>query len=118
MSLTILRMQPHGILQSRKTRVVGLLLTNMHNDFFGPLLSGIESVVRLNGYNLIVATYRYNIDGDESRAPIGAHNSDGLFVFADSLNDQQLRQLFEKKFPIVFNSPDSACRFGYSICNG
>ena len=95
---------PHAAarhLASRKTRIIGLLLTNMHNDFFGPLLSGIETIVRMQGYNLIVATYRHDVDGDGDRTPIGAHNSDGLLVFADSLDDHQLRQLYEKNFPIV-----------------
>jgi LacI family transcriptional regulator len=95
---------PHAAarhLASRKTHVIGLLLTNMHNDFFGPLLSGIETVIRLKGYNLIVATYRRDVDGDGERMPIGAHNSDGLLVFADSLDDRQLRQLYEKNFPVV-----------------
>src|SRR5919109_2218736 len=50
-----LKYMPHAAarhLASRKTRVVGLLLTNMNNDFFAPLLNGIEQVVRKNGYNL------------------------------------------------------------------
>ena len=37
--------------------MVGLLLNNLHNDFFVPLLNGVESVVSQKGYNLIVATY-------------------------------------------------------------
>ena len=52
---------PHATarqLATRKTRVIGLLLTNMIHDFFAPLLSGIELVVSQNGYNLLVATYR------------------------------------------------------------
>ena len=95
---------PHAAarhLASRKTRIIGLLLTNMHNDFFGPLLSGIETVVRMKGYNLIVATYRRDTNGHNENNPIGVHNSDGLLVFADSLDDDQLRDFYEKKFPIV-----------------
>ena len=95
---------PHAAarhLASRKTRVIGLLLTNMHNDFFGPLLSGIETVVRKKGYNLIVATYNHITDGDSDQTPIGIHNSDGLLAFANSLSDNQLRKFYEKKFPIV-----------------
>ncbi len=95
---------PHAAarhLATHKTLVIGLLLTNMHNDFFGPLLSGIESAVRENGYNLIVATYRPSIDKNEYQPPIGPHNTDGLLVFADSLDDNQLSQLYEKNFPLV-----------------
>ena len=61
--LTELRYVPHAAarnLASRKTRVIGLLLNNLHNDFFVPLLNGVEAVVREKGYNLIVATYHAN----------------------------------------------------------
>lgn len=94
---------PHAAarhLATRKTRIVGLLLTNMHNDFFAPLLSGIESVVSQHGYNLLVATHRIALNGD-FQPPIGPHNTDGLLVFADSLKDEQLYQLHKKKFPVV-----------------
>jgi LacI family transcriptional regulator len=58
-----MRYVPHAAarnLASRKTRVIGLLLNNLHNDFFVPLLNGVEAVVRKKGYNLIVATYHAN----------------------------------------------------------
>src|SRR6185503_2453829 len=41
-------------LASRKTRVIGLLVSDLHNDFFIPLLTGVEGVIRQKGYNLIV----------------------------------------------------------------
>jgi LacI family transcriptional regulator len=94
---------PHAAarhLASRKTRVVGLLLTNMHNDFFAPLVSGIEHVVASHGYNLLVATY--HADSRKSALPpIGRHNTDGLLVFADTLRDEDLIKLHEGEFPIV-----------------
>ncbi len=80
---------PHAAarhLATRKARVVGLLLTNMTNDFFAPLLNGIESVVSQHGYNLLVATHRSALNND-FQPPIGPHNTDGLLVFADSLKD-------------------------------
>src|SRR5215210_525575 len=43
--MTELRYVPHAAarnLASRKTRVIGLLLNNLHNDFFVPLLNGVE----------------------------------------------------------------------------
>ena len=98
-------MQPARHLASRKTRVIGLLLTNMHNDFFGPLLSGIETVVRMMGYNLIVATYRHDLDGDGDRIPIGVHNSDGLLVFADSLRRSISSDILRKEISHCINPP-------------
>jgi DNA-binding LacI/PurR family transcriptional regulator len=94
---------PHATarqLATRKTRVIGLLLTNMIHDFFAPLLTGIESVVSQNGYNLLVATYRAGTRG-KYEPPIGTHNTDGMLVFADSLDDTQLARLYARRFPLV-----------------
>lgn len=88
-------------LATRKTRLIGLLLTNIHNDFFMPMLNGVESAVRENGYNLIVATYLANPDSEDNRPPIGPHNTDGMIIFANSLLDKQLKQLYKNNFPVI-----------------
>src|SRR5512138_1529265 len=90
-----LRYVPHAAarhLASRKTRVVGLLLKNLHNDFFVPLLNGVESVVRSKEYNLIVATY-HATSQNTMPPPIGPHNTDGLLVFSDGLTEEDLANL-------------------------
>jgi DNA-binding LacI/PurR family transcriptional regulator len=101
--LSELKYVPHAAarhLASRKTRAVGLLLNNLHNDFFVPLLKGVEAVVRQKGYNLIVATHHAN--GREHRQPpIGPHNTDGLLVFSDGLTEEDLVALNAKGFPMV-----------------
>ncbi len=102
---------PHAAarqLASRKTRVVGLLLNSLHNDFFVPLLNGIEAVVRKHDYNLVIATY--HSDSREMPPPIGPHNTDGMLVFSDGLSDDDLISLHARKFPMVLvhrTSPDS-----------
>jgi LacI family transcriptional regulator len=101
--MTELRYVPHAAarhLASRKTRVVGLLLSTLHNDFFVPLLNGVEAVIRQKGYNLIVATYHAN-SRDHMQPPIGPHNTDGLLVFSDGLVDEDLVALHSKSFPMV-----------------
>ena len=98
-----LRYVPHAAarhLASRKTRVVGLLLNDLHNDFFVPLLNGVEAVVRQKDYNLIIATYHAN-SRDQMNPPIGPHNTDGLLVFSDGLFDEDLAILNASGFPMV-----------------
>src|SRR5215216_8084874 len=98
-----LRYVPHAAarhLASRKTRVIGLLVSNLHNDFFVPLLNGIESVLHQKGFNLIVATYHAN-SREHSQPPVGPHNTDGLLVFSDGLMDEDLARLYESGFPMV-----------------
>lgn len=98
-----MRYVPHAAarnLASRKTRIIGLLLNNLHNDFFVPLLNGVEAVVRKKGYNLIVATYHAN-SRNQMQPPIGPHNTDGLLVFSDGLMDDDLARLNSSGFPMV-----------------
>jgi len=93
---------PHAAarqLASRKTRIVGLLSNNLHNDFFIPLLNGIESVVRKHNYNLVIATY--HSDSRDMPPPIGPHNTDGMLVFSDGISDEDLISLHVRKFPMV-----------------
>jgi LacI family transcriptional regulator len=107
-----LRYVPHAAarnLASRKTRVIGLLLNNLHNDFFVPLLNGVEAVVRKKEYNLIVATYHAN-SRNAMPPPIGPHNTDGLLVFSDGLVEEDLANLNASGFPMVLvhrTSPSS-----------
>ena len=98
-----LKYVPHAAarhLASRKTRVLGLLLSNLHNDFFVPLLNGVEAVIRKNGYNLIVATYHAD-SRNETQPPIGPHNTDGMLIFSDGLTDDDLERLHASGFPMV-----------------
>jgi DNA-binding LacI/PurR family transcriptional regulator len=98
-----LRYVPHAAarhLASRKTRVIGLLLNNLHNDFFVPLLNGVEAVVRQKEYNLIIATY-HGSSRNTMPPPIGPHNTDGMLVFSDGLFDEELASLNESGFPMV-----------------
>jgi len=103
MVMTEMKYVPHAAarhLASRKTRVVGLLLNNLHNDFFVPLLNGVEAVVRKKGYNLLIATYHADLR-NETPPPIGPHNTDGLLVFSDGLMDEDLVNLNSIGFPMV-----------------
>jgi DNA-binding LacI/PurR family transcriptional regulator len=101
--MTELRFVPHAAarhLASNKTRVVGFLLDNMRNDFFVPLLNGIETVIRQKEYNMIIATY--HVDSRNTMpSPIGPHNTDGLLVFSDGLRDDELISLHARGFPMV-----------------
>jgi LacI family transcriptional regulator len=101
--MTELKYVPHAAarhLASRKTRVVGLLLNNLHNDFFVPLLNGVEAVVRKKGYNLLIATHHADLRNDTPPS-IGPHNTDGLLVFSDGLMDEDLVNLNSIGFPMV-----------------
>jgi len=101
--MTDLKYIPHAAaryLASRKTHAIGLLLTTIQNDFYVPLMKGVESVIRQKDYNLLVATYQSDT-GDNKLPPIGPHNTDGLIVYADSLSDDEMASYYAGGFPMV-----------------
>ena len=98
-----LKYVPHAAarqLATQKAHAIGLLLTGMNHEFFPPLIDGIESIVQQEGYNLLVASRRAS-DRVDAQIPIGPHNSDGMIVFAGSLDDSEILKLHQAGFPLV-----------------
>lgn len=83
------------------TRAAGLVITNVMNDFFAPLINGVASVFSENNYNLLVAVSRPEMRNKELPSPIGPRNTDGMLVFANSLCEEQLMELSKIHFPLV-----------------
>jgi LacI family transcriptional regulator len=88
---------PARQLASRRTNMLGLLLEEISRDFFPPLLHGIETGSREAGYNLLIASAQ----SPNGASVLGEHNADGVLVFADALNEDQLRQLHATGCPIA-----------------
>jgi len=98
-------------LASRKTSLIGLLTTEISTSFFTPILSGIEAGAREAGLGLLIhCTQDEPSPGPGYHRPMGPHNTDGLLVFAASLEDAELIYLYETGFPVVLlhqSPPDS-----------
>lgn len=94
-------------LATRKTKSLGLLISNIAGDFFVPLLSGIESVAHDSGFDLLIATSHRHFLQEVAPIPLGAHNTDGLLIFTGSLTDDDLAEFYESGLPLVliYQSP-------------
>ena len=88
-------------LATPETRAAGLVITNVMNDFFAPLINGVDAVFSENNYNLLVAVSRPEMREKSLPSPIGPRNTDGMLVFANSLCDEQLASLARIHFPLV-----------------
>jgi LacI family transcriptional regulator len=88
-------------LATKKTNAIGFLLTyRLYGDFFSSLLRGIEEVTGEARFNLLIESRHPNSDGKIPPA-LGPQNTDGLLVFVDSLNDAELKHLYDMNFPVV-----------------
>jgi DNA-binding LacI/PurR family transcriptional regulator len=88
-------------LASRRTNALGLFLSEVLNDFFAPLLTGIEKVAYDNGYDLLISTTGRRGLYAELPSSLGSHNTAGLLVFTDSLTDDGLRHAHASGMPLV-----------------
>ncbi|HEY3229607.1 MAG TPA: LacI family DNA-binding transcriptional regulator [Roseiflexaceae bacterium] len=84
-----------------KTKTLGLLLPDVSNDFFSPLLGSITESAVDAGYDLLIAIRPTRRDNGVPRSPLGKQNTDGLLVFDQSIDEGELHRLHAARFPVV-----------------
>ncbi len=89
------------VLASRKTNTLGLLLPEISGAFFSPLLRGIEAAARESGFDLLVHATEDRSRMPGARLPLGEHNTDGVLIFTDSLEEEEIVHLHSLGLPIV-----------------
>jgi LacI family transcriptional regulator len=87
-------------LATRKTGTVGLLSFTIEYGFFGPLIAGLEAVLKKNGYNLLIATYPAELSGRVA-PPLGPQNTDGVVVFSNTVDEKKLAEWYQAQFPVI-----------------
>lgn len=95
---------PHSaarMLASRRTNTIGLLLADIGGEFYTPMLRGIEAVASHSGFDLLIHSTQSGRAPNPLRRPLGEHNTDGLLVFTDAVNEAELVRLAKINFPVV-----------------
>ena len=109
-----LRYTPHEAARSlitRRTRTIGVLLPDMHGEYFSELLRGIDRAARLKGLHLLVSSSHG--DADEAALALRSMNGrvDGVLVMSPYLDAQLLDKALPAALPAVFlNTPDKTER--------
>jgi LacI family transcriptional regulator len=89
-------------LSNRRTNVIGLLMVEIGWDnFFPPMLHGIEKGCVEYGYDLFIHSTHLRSLVPGGRSSLGEHNTDGLLVFLNPISDAELERLDHKSFPLV-----------------
>src|SRR5512140_1548564 len=100
------------ILASRRTNTIGLLLPEIGEAFFSSLLRGVEAEARTTGFDLLIHATSHipHASTPSPRRSLAEHNTDGLVVFTQSIDANELRRLREIHFPVVllFQTPPNA----------
>jgi DNA-binding LacI/PurR family transcriptional regulator len=89
-------------LSNRKTNVIGLLLPGIvWDNFFPPMLRGIEAACYAAGFNLLISSTQHPSIGPGQRRPIGDHNTDGMILFPGCVDDEEVLRMQAKGFPVI-----------------
>ncbi|UCC54765.1 MAG: LacI family DNA-binding transcriptional regulator [Anaerolineaceae bacterium] len=101
------------VLASQKSRTLGLILPGISGYFFSELLRGIENGVAGYDYNLLIySTHRGVTSEQDFYLPLNEHNTDGLIIFTEGLEKDEIARLTARQLPIVLLHQSSPAGLG------
>lgn len=102
------------VLASQRTETLGLLLPEIGGAFFSPLLRGIEAEAQAAGFDLLIHATSHipHASRPVAHRPLGEHNTDGLIVFTQSIDERELARLRALNFPTVLLYQTSPASLG------
>lgn len=92
-------------LKERRTRAIGIVVSEIANNFFSQAINGIESIAYNRGYHVIITQSHESAEREKVNVEhMAARGVDGLLVSlsAESVDISYLKELHEKGMPIVF----------------
>lgn len=105
-----LRYSPHAAarsLSSRRTHTVGVVLPDLHGEFFSELVRGIDQVAREHGQYLLVSSYHGHPEEQGAALRAMRGRVDGLLVMSPCADDPAyLTENLSHSLPVVLiNTP-------------
>src|SRR5215216_2079121 len=92
-------------LKERRTRAIGIVVSEIANTFFSQAINGIESIAYNRGYHVIITQSHESRERERVNVEhLAARGVDGLLVSisAESFDISYIKELHEKGLPIVF----------------
>ncbi len=89
-------------LMLRRSEIVGLVLPDLHGEFYSEIIRGANIQARDSGYNLVVFSARDRDDSQPLLNAIQRHTLlDGMAVMVSELTDRMQEVLAQVRLPIV-----------------
>jgi LacI family transcriptional regulator len=92
-------------LKERRTRAIGVVVSEIANNFFSQAINGIESIAYNRGYHVTITQSHESHERERVNVEhMAARGVDGLLVSlsSESVDITYLKELHEKGMPIVF----------------
>lgn len=92
-------------LKERRTRAIGVVVSEIANNFFSQAINGIESIAYNRGYHVIITQSHESNEREKVNVEhLASRGVDGLLVSlsSESVDISYLKELHEKGLPLVF----------------
>lgn len=92
-------------LKERRTRAIGVVVSEIANNFFSQAINGIESIAYNRGYHVIITQSHESHEREKVNVQhMAARGVDGLLVSlsSETADISYLKELHEKGMPMVF----------------
>src|SRR5689334_17174120 len=92
-------------LKERRTRAIGVVVSEIANNYFSQAINGIESIAYNRGYHVIITQSHESQEREKVNVEhMAARGVDGLLISlsSESVDISYLKELHEKGMPIVF----------------
>ncbi|HUF50968.1 MAG TPA: LacI family DNA-binding transcriptional regulator, partial [Longimicrobiales bacterium] len=102
-------------LSTRRTDTVGVLLPDLHGEFFSEVIRGIDQVVQSEGWHLLVSSSHNEWSAIEAALRVMRGRVDGLLVMSPDLDASALGANLPDRLPVVLLNCEVDCRTYDSI---
>lgn len=92
-------------LKERKSKSIGIVVSEVANHYFSQAINGIESIANSRGYTAIITQTHESFEREQKNVQhLAARSVDGLLISisAETKDTAHLEQLHERGLPIVF----------------
>jgi DNA-binding LacI/PurR family transcriptional regulator len=92
-------------LKERRSRTIGIIVSEIANSFFSQTIDGVESIAYKNGYNVIISQSRESFERELINLNfLTSRSIDGMVisVSAETTDFSIFKELHERGMPIVF----------------
>jgi LacI family transcriptional regulator len=99
-----LRFSPNGAarsLSTQRTMAIGVILPDLHGEFFSELLRGIDHAAQRAHYSLLVSSSHHDVRGIETAVRVIRGRVDGLLVMAPEVSRSALAEALPHDVPTV-----------------
>ena len=103
-------------LKTKRTEVLGVIVSNISDPFFSEILNGIEASAQAGGYSLFIAASQHDpIKERQIVQTMMEQRTDGVIICSSSFSPEHGRQLLSYGFPVVVVNHQGSESFNYSI---